>query len=145
MEFYFEVTINKGRDEVWKIFDNLENLKKWQPTLKRHAQVSGEPRQPGAVARLTYDENGREVVLEETITGRRKPEFFSGTYTGMGARNTLVNRFVAEGPNKTLWTVQATFEFSSLQYKLMAPAMKGLIRKRIEADLNRFKLLAERL
>ncbi len=74
--------------------DNVENMKEWQPSLKSFEHQSGEPGQVGAVSKLTYNENGREIVLTETITGRKEPEEFSGTYDNPVARNRVKNTFV---------------------------------------------------
>ena len=35
MNFKYEIVINRSRAEVWKLFDNVDNMKKWQPTLKK--------------------------------------------------------------------------------------------------------------
>jgi len=70
MKFQYEAVINRSRDEVWKLFDNPDNMKKWQPTLKKFEPQSGKPGQVGAVSKLTYEENGRAIVLIETISRR---------------------------------------------------------------------------
>ncbi|NIR50112.1 SRPBCC family protein [candidate division KSB1 bacterium] len=91
---HFEIPINERREKVWKAMDNVENMKEWQPSLKSFEHQSGEPGQVGAVSKLTYNENGREIVLTETITGRKEPEEFSGTYDNPVARNRVKNTFV---------------------------------------------------
>ena len=70
MKFKLEIPIGKPRDEVWKAFDNIENMKKWQPSLISFEPISGTPGQPGAISKLTYEENGREFSLIEKITHR---------------------------------------------------------------------------
>ena len=67
MKYSVEVSINKNRGEVWRLFDNVENLYKWQPTLKEFNLESGEPRKPGAKSRLKYLESKREIEMIETI------------------------------------------------------------------------------
>ena len=74
MKLTIETELNRSRTAVWRAFDNPENVKKWQPTLQSFAAQSGTPGQPGAVSKLTYQENGREVVLIETIISRSEPE-----------------------------------------------------------------------
>jgi carbon monoxide dehydrogenase subunit G len=75
MNFKSEIVINRNREDVWKLFDNTDNMKKWQPTLKKFEPQSGKPGQVGAVSKLTYEENGREIVLIETITSRNEKNF----------------------------------------------------------------------
>ena len=65
MKYKLEITIHKPRADVWQAFDSTENLKQWQPSLKKFEHVSGTPGQPGAVSTLTYEENDREFSLTE--------------------------------------------------------------------------------
>ncbi len=142
MKFALELVINRSREEVWRVFDNPDNMKKWQPTLKKFEPQSGTPGQVGAVSKLSYEENGREIVLIETITSRNEPEEFSGTYQNPMALNAIKNRFVKLDENRTKWIIECEFIFSGF-WKLLSPLMKGMIKKRTEKDINQFKKLAE--
>jgi len=142
MRVSFEVVLQKGRDEVWKAFDSTSNMKKWQPTLRSFEPVSGTPGQVGAVSRLTYDERGRAMVLTETITLRRHPDAFAGTYESGPAVNSIHNTFAVLSPGSTKWTMESEFCFRGF-FKLMAPFMRSPISKRMRADMERFKTLLE--
>jgi carbon monoxide dehydrogenase subunit G len=138
MHFTFEYLLARSRATVWKAFDNPDNLGKWQPTLQAFEPVSGIPGQPGAVSRLTYREGSRAIVLTETITLRREPEEFAGTYdSGMGL-NAVHNRFEEAGAGQTRWVVSADFQFRGI-WRLLGLLFKGAIRKRMVQDLTRFK------
>lgn len=56
MKFKLELPINKPLSEVWKAFDNIENMKKWQPTLTEFETVRGTSGRVGAVSKLASDE-----------------------------------------------------------------------------------------
>ena len=56
MKTRLEVVIDAGRETVWRLFDDPDNLSKWQPTLKAFTPTSGIPGQPGATADLVYEE-----------------------------------------------------------------------------------------
>jgi hypothetical protein len=142
MNFKYEVVINRSREDVWKLFDNPDNMKKWQPTLKRFEPQSGTPGQVGAVSKLTYEENGRAIVLIETITSRNEPNEFSGTYSNPMAINSIKNHFIALDAKRTNWVMDCEFKFHGF-WKLLGPLMKGAIKKRTAQDVNRFKQMAE--
>lgn len=144
MKFRVEMLIDKGPREVWDTFDNPENTKKWQPSLKSFEHFSGEPGQPGAVSKLTYEENGREVVLMESITRRQEPYAFDGTYTGAGVTNHVRNEFIETETGKTKWGMETEFLFQSLPMRLLGPLMKGSFAKRTKQEMQRFKELAEK-
>lgn len=142
MNFKYEIVINRSRAEVWKLFDNVDNMKKWQPTLKKFELQNGTPGQVGAVSQLTYEENGREIVLIETISSRNEPNEFSGTYANSMALNTIKNQFIALEAKRTNWTMDCEFKLHGF-WKLLGPLMIGAIKKRTVQDMQRFKELAE--
>jgi len=142
MKHTVDVVINAPLALVWRVFDDPDNMPKWQPTLKSFEHKSGTPGQPGAVSELTYDENGREFVMTETITERREQDFLAGVYTSSVGTTLIVNHFVAIDDNSTRWSMWCNFQFKGLM-KVMSLFMAGSIRKRTNCDLERFKLLAE--
>jgi hypothetical protein len=145
MKFKLELTIEKSQTEVWKTFDDTGNMMKWQPSLKKFETVSGTPGQPGAVSRLTYEENGREFALTERIILRDEPNRFDGVYENEFTDNVIKNTFVEKGENKTLWVLETEFAFRTLTMKILGPLMKRNFVKRTVDDMNRFKELAESL
>ena len=145
MKFKLELTINKPLAEVWKAFDNIENMKKWQPTLVKFEPVSGIPGQPGAVSNLTYEEGGREFTLIEKIIYRDEPNSFDGVYENNFADNIIRNKFIELGQHQTVWAMETEFKFKTLIMKLMGPLMKKNFVARTQKDMERFKEMAESL
>lgn len=142
MKLTSERIIQASREAVWQAFDNPDNMKKWQPTLRQFEHQSGEPGQPGAVSKLTYDENGRTVTLIETVTERNMPDSFSGTYDHSTVFNAITNRFEALDGNRTLWIMETDCRFKGV-FRLMAPFVKGSIQKRSDEDMDRFVAMVE--
>lgn len=142
MEFRFEFPLSRSRAEVWRAFDNPDNLRKWQPSLVSFVPVSGTPGQPGAISTLTYRDGNRTILMTETITLRREPEEFSGTYRSSMGTSTIHNQFESTGPASTRWLVTARYQFHGL-WRLLSPFFKGTIRKRMDEELTRFKTQLE--
>ena len=145
MKFKLELLINKPKSEVWKAFDDPENLKKWQPTLVKFEPVSGIPGQPGAISKLTYEEGGREFSLIEKITHRDEPNSFDGVYENNFADNIIRNKFIKLGQHQTVWAMETEFRFKTLIMKIMGPLMKKNFVARTQKDMERFKEMAENL
>ena len=143
MKFKLELTINKPLAEVWKAFDNIENMRKWQPTLVKFEPISGIPGQPGAVSKLTYEEGGREFTLIEKIIHRDEPNSFDGIYENNFADNIIRNKFIELGQHQTVWAMETEFKFKTLIMKLMGPLMKKNFVARTQKDMERFKEMAE--
>lgn len=138
LQFTTEVVLERPIHEVWRAFDSTENMKRWQPTLESFVHVSGTPGQPGAVSRLTYLEGKRTVVLTETVSERREPEYFAGSYDSGMACNRIANHFVAIDGNRTQWKMECEFVFRGV-WKLLTPLFRGAIEQRTRQDVERFK------
>jgi ligand-binding SRPBCC domain-containing protein len=143
MKFKLELTINKPRAEVWKMFDDPQNMNKWQPSLKKFELLSGTQGQPGAVSKLTYEEGGREFSLVDKVTYRDEPGRIDGVYENEFADNPFRNTFIERGENETLWVVETEFKFKTLFMKLFGPIMKKNFVRRTQRDMERFKELVE--
>ncbi len=141
MKYQTEIIIDKPRDEVIALFDNVENMKKWMVGLKSFEAISGEPGQEGAKSHLVFEQNGRTIEMVETITTRNFPDEFSGTYEAKGVMNWVNNYFHAEG-EKTRWVSENVFEFSGFM-KVFAFFMKGAFSKQSRVYMENFKKFAE--
>ena len=144
MKYTREVVIDLPRDRVIELFDDADNLPKWQDGLQRFEHVSGEPGQPGAKSRLVYDHRGRRWELFETITERNLPDEFTAIYETEGVWNLMKNRFEEEGPNRTRWIAESDFRSSGLTMRLMSIFLRPIFTSRTMKTLRDFKAFAER-
>ena len=142
MQFELSLVIAAPPDEVWDVFNDPANLPNWQPTLASYEAISGEPGWPGAVSLLVYHEQGRRMEMTETITARDEGRHRSGHYESAWAVNDMACTFEALPDGGTRWRALAEFRFKGW-VKLIAPLMRGGIRKRLEDDMLRFKTLVE--
>ncbi|MCO6509838.1 MAG: SRPBCC family protein [Aridibacter famidurans] len=142
MKYRCEIEIERPVDEVVRLFDDPDNMKKWMPGLESFEPVSGEPGLVGATSRLKFDMNGRKIEMIETITSRNLPDEFSGTYETEGVFNLVRNRF-EEIDGGTNWVADNEFRFTSLAMKLMAFFMPGAFKKETMKHLKAFKDFAE--
>lgn len=142
MKLKTEVIIDADRASVWRMFDDPENMTKWQSTLKSFTHKSGTPGQPDAVSELVFEEKGRTRVMIETIGARREPEFLAGTYESKWGIAVIFNHFEETGDGNTRWVAYWNHSFRGFM-KIMAFFMRKSICNRTESDMQRFKLLVE--
>ena len=114
MKQKFEVFIDASKEKVWAAMDNPENMGRWQSGFHSYTHKSGEPGQVGSTAELVFDENGKHVVLVETVTERREPDFFAGIYEADHGNTMIVNHFESIDENTTRWTSWCNFQFKGL-------------------------------
>lgn len=143
MKFKLELPIHKSRAEVWKLFDDPNNMSKWQPSLIKIERLSGTAGQPGAVSRLTFKSGEREYALIEKVLFRVEPERLDGVYENEYAENIVRNTFLEQGQEATLWKVEVLFRFKTLFMKILGTLKRKNFVIRTQRDMERFKALAE--
>jgi len=142
MKLNLEISIDARLDTVWAAFDNPDKLGRWRENFHSCTQLSGAPGKVGSVAELRFNEREKIVSLRETITERRDRHFLAGTYESEHGNTTIVSRFEKAGESTTRWTSWHNFTFTGLRRWLM-PLFSSAIRKRMEGDMQRFKLMVE--
>jgi uncharacterized protein YndB with AHSA1/START domain len=142
MKLNFEQIIDADRQTVWAAFENPGNMTRWQQNLESYSHISGVLGQPGAKAELTYNEGSRKITLTETVTERREPDLFAGTYESVHGTTLIVNHFAAIDENTTRWSSWCNFRFRGFM-RFASLFVASAIRKRTEGDMQRFKLLVE--
>ena len=87
MKYEGKLTIGLPRQRVIDLFDDPDNLPKWQSGLQSFEHLSGEAGQPDAKYQFVYIENGSRIEMVETITQRNFSDEFSATYETKGVNN----------------------------------------------------------
>jgi hypothetical protein len=142
MKYTTEITINLPIDRVIKLFDNFENLYKWQPTLKSQTHLEGEPGQTGAKTLLVYVERGRSMEMIEEIISRNFPDDSSAIYTARGVVNIHKNKFEEISPEKTRYTTITEFKFSGIM-TILSLFMRRAFPKQTLMRMHMFRKFAE--
>lgn len=142
MKYTSEIVIDLPRERVVELFDNPDNLPKWQPGLKSFEPQDENPGEPGAKTNMVYETNGRRIEMVETIVRRNLPDEFTAVYEAKGVYNLSAHFFHEEGPDKTRWVNENEFKLSGLM-ALMGIFMRGAFPKQTMEDMQRFKAFAE--
>ena len=143
MKYTNEIIINADRAKVVELFDNPNNMDKWQPGFISMELVSGESGKPGAKSKLKYKMGKREIEMIETITERNLPETFSGTYEAKNVWNDVQNHFEELPDGKTKLWAESEFKLSGFM-KVMGWLMPGAFKKQSQKYLEYFKEFVEK-
>lgn len=141
--YTLHVDLELPRDRVIELFDDVDNLYKWQTGLQSFEHLSGEPGQPGARSKLLFKAGKRQIELIEVITERNLPESFNGHYEWSGGKNTLTNTFIELSPERTRWESTTDYHLKSPLMKLMGLFMGRQFRKQSLMFMTNFKTFAE--
>lgn len=144
MQYQQQIILNIPFSIMIDLFENPDNLKKWQPDVVSFRPISGTIGQPGAVSELTVDMKVKHITMKETIIKRDLPDEFVIFYEADGVTNTVTNRFKELGDKQTQWIMENDYQFKGL-LKYAALAMKGIFKKQTQVTMERFKKFSEGL
>lgn len=142
MKYKSEIVINLPREKMIELFDNPDNLTKWQPGLISFKHKEGSPGQKGAKSVLLYKMGKREIEMTETIIKRNLPEEFEASYEAKGVFNVSKNKFVPVSGNSTKWINENEFRFSGIM-SVFSIFMQNAFKKQSLMYLENFKKFAE--
>ncbi len=146
MKFNCTVQINLPINKVIELFDDVDNLDKWQDGFVSFEHLSGTPGTPGAKSKMVYKIGKRDMELIETIVVKNLPTEFTGIYEAKTMTNTMKNYFTSINGNQTKYDVEIEYtKFNGLMIKMMVFLMPGLFKKQTQKWLNQFKEFAEEL
>jgi len=139
-----DIEIDLPRQRVIELFDNSDNMVKWQDELTGYTHKSGTPGESGEQMVLHYKMGKREFDMIETITDNNLPESMSGTYDVPGGRSASTVRFeeIDDG-KRTRWHWDMEMQCDTLMMKIMAFLMPGAFRKQTAKHMQAFKTFAE--
>lgn len=141
MKYSLHIDIDLPRDRVIALFDNPDNLPKWQPGLVEMEPLEGIPGQPGGQTRLVYRMGSREIEMVETITERQLPDRLAGTYQTRGMTSHIANRFEDLG-GTTRWHTDNEF-IASGWLKALTWLMPWSFKRQTRTMMHHFKTFAE--
>jgi len=143
MRYTTEVTIDRPRDEVVRLFMDTARFPEWQDGLLGYSPLRGERGAPGATAKMTFKRGKGTMEMTETIESSTPPEEYVIVYETKGVYNRGVNRFTEAAGGRTLWTADNEFRFGGFM-KLVGLVAGGSFRSQTASDMARFKEFAER-
>jgi hypothetical protein len=143
MRYTIEINVQKPRSKVIELFDDPQNLPKWQKGLVSFEHLSGERGHPGAKSKIRFQMGKRRIDMIETITKRDLPQEFSGTYEADGVWNSMENYFEETATGETRWVSKIEFRATRLPMKLMMFLAPGMFKKQSFSFMKAFKEFAE--
>ncbi len=142
MKYQTEIEIDLPVERVVELFDNSDNMAKWQPGLQSFKHLSGEPGKPGAKMELNYKMGKREIQMVETVVQNELPKVFEVTYEAKNVFNKLQCQFISLSPTQTKWVEHNEFKFSGFMM-LLGLLMPGAFKKQTMQYMQQFKAFAE--
>lgn len=143
MKYKSETIINADRQTVIDLFDNEENIAKWQPGFISMEHLEGPHGEAGSKYKMNYKMGKREVEMVETILEKELPNKFVATYEAKNVWNRIENHFEELPNGQTKYWTANEFKMSGMM-KIMAWLMPGAFKKQSQKYLDLFRDFVEK-
>ena len=144
MKFSCSVDIDLSRDIVVDLFDKPENMQHWQDGFISFEHKSGTPGEVGSQSHIRYNIRGKKMLLLETVSHKKLPEAYYGTYEGDFGKNTMHNHFTVLDRHKTRWDAEVEYiKMNGFMMKMMSRLMPGMFQKQTQKWMDQFKEWSE--
>jgi uncharacterized protein YndB with AHSA1/START domain len=137
-----EVVVNKPIEEAWAVMSDESRITEWLKEIKRIEHVSGTPNTVGAVSKFYVEENGEEMVMEETITSFKHHHHIAMTFT-MDFMNMDYEMFMTEKDGKTHIRTKSTTVGNGIFAKSILAFMPKAMKEQEEINLDNLKKVIE--
>ncbi|MEM8906730.1 MAG: SRPBCC family protein [Bacteroidota bacterium] len=137
-----EVSVEKSIEEAWAVMSDETKLAEWIKGYQKTELVSGVANTVGAVSKIYIDDNGQEMVMQETITDIQPNALIAMTFT-MDFMDMDYEMTLQEQAGKTLLRSKSTTSGNGFVAKSMIALMKGAMEAQEQENLNNLKKVIE--
>jgi uncharacterized membrane protein len=141
MKYTLETTINKPKNEVVALYDNIPNLYKWMKGLQSVKLISGEEGKKGAKTEMVFKTSKRVMTMTETILLNELPDKMVTAYQADGVYNIIFTEFHEE-KGKTVYRTIQEFKFKGFM-RIIGFFFPKAFKKQSMKYLEDFKNFAE--
>lgn len=140
--FEVHTTISKPVEVVYQAFIDPDNMLKWTKYLVKFEIIKGGFGEPGALAHLHYNQNGRTYIMEDRLEYLDPCKKIISQVSGNGLFARVETTFISIG-DKTEINLKWDGRGDKLILKILLPLLRNKIKKGAQAEIEKFKALVE--
>lgn len=143
IDYKCKIEVYKSAKECWNIMSDESKMSNWLEGFKRIELVSGKANTVGAVSNVFFEENGEEMVMQETITAVIPNQKMAMTFT-MDFMNMIYEISFTENGGKTLITTLSSTQGNGLFTNSILSFMDSDMEAQELKNLENLKKLIEK-
>jgi carbon monoxide dehydrogenase subunit G len=143
IDYSSEIEVNKPIKEAWAVMNDESKISQWLKGITNIEHVSGEKGAVGAVTKYTFDENGQESTILETLKTMRPNEQVAMDFTMEGVMTMDYKVDFVEKNGKTYIKSSTITKGDGIIMRSMIPFMKSTMQAQEDENLNNLKKLIE--
>jgi hypothetical protein len=136
------VTIERPVDKTFMVFTDATKMGQWLSGFKKMELVKGMPTLPGSLVKMTFEMNGREVVVTEEVLDFKWNSLFSFRLHHENMTIDCEYTFRAVDSNSEI-NSKLTVEGKNIIWRSLNVFLKGKMSRQTQGDLEKLKVVIE--
>ncbi len=138
-----EIIADKPIQEAWAVMNDESKLSQWLKGITDIKHVSGEKGAVGAVTIYTFNDNGQESTIIETIKSIHPNEHIAMDFEMKGVMNMDYKVDFIDKGGKTILKSSTTTKGDGMFMRSMVSFMKGSMQTQEDENMNNLKKIIE--
>ena len=138
-----EIIVDKSIKEAWAVMNDESKTSQWLKGITNIEHISGEKGTVGAVTRYTFNENGQESTVLETIKSIKPNEHIAMDFEMKGVMNMDYKIDFIDKDGKTLIKSSTITKGIGMFMRSMLSFMKGSMQTQEDENMNNLKKLID--
>ena len=138
-----EITVSKSAKEAWAVMSDESKAALWISGFIKSELISGSPNTIGAVSNIHFDEDGKEMIIQETITAIKPNELMA---MGFNAEDFMLMDYemnFTESDGNTTIRSKTTATGQGIIAKSMVALLKSSMITQEDQNMGSLKKLIE--
>ncbi|MCL7765183.1 SRPBCC family protein [Polaribacter sp. Z014] len=137
------ISVNKSVEEVFKIFNNSEDIKNWIPEVQSFEVMNDNPGKTGSIYKIVVLNQGQEITMTEKVMAYVPNEKVTLFFDAEGMLKKDDYTFTEENGVTTI-TLNVSCQSETYLMACVFPFFKGTFIEQDQSYLNNFKAFAEK-
>lgn len=138
-----QITVNKSFNEAWAVMSDESKLPLWLNGYMKSELVSGTANTVGAVSNIHFNQDGQEMIIQETITKIVPNELIAMRFNADDFMLMDYAMHFTESDGKTTIKSQTTTTGQGMMAKSMVALMKNTMITQEETNMASLKKIIE--
>ena len=138
-----EITVDKSVKEAWAVMNDESKIHEWLQGITDIKHISGEKGKVGAVTQYTFDNEGQESIIVETIKSISPNKQITMDFVMKDVMIMNYKLDFSENNGKTSIKSSTTNKGEGIIMKSMMPFMKGKMKTQEDENMNNLKKLID--
>lgn len=143
LSYSSEITVDKSINEAWAVMNDESKISEWLKGIKKVEHVSGEKGTVGAVTKYTFDQDGQESIILETIKSIKPKEQISMEFLMEGVMTMDYQTNFSEKNGKTHIKSSTVTKGVNMFTRSMISFMKNSMQEQEDENMSNLKKLIE--